>query len=425
MASFYESLKDLFTQDMGMKVARVVEEKEANVNKAASHVIAGLLGVMAKKGNTTQIQNIFEEAGNINLISDVGTFDEHLTHPQQTIGDNFLQALLGDKAADFTDPISKEAGISEVAANRIISIIGPSFPAFFGKKMVRDNMSYAGIINDIKMQEKTFASKIPAGIVKAFNIGTVLDTTKTYANAKPASTYATSGISNSNPEPKKKNSWITWVLVIIAILLIFFWWRSCNNKHTDDMAMDRSVYMPDTTNVIAQANPRVSNAAADMDERMDMHEIALPNGEHFEAYKDGVEDKMVNYLNSEDYKKASAKDLEGKWFEFDNIAFEFGSTTELKEESKSQLNNIAAILKAHKDAKVMVAAFADKRGTETANMRVSKERAKTIEKMLENAGVGSQVVKTEGLGDQYAQYSADAPDSERMKDRDIAIRFVK
>lgn len=51
MASFYESLKDLFSQEMATKIAGVLEEKDTNINKAASHIIASLLGVTAKKGS--------------------------------------------------------------------------------------------------------------------------------------------------------------------------------------------------------------------------------------------------------------------------------------------------------------------------------------------------------------------------------------
>ena len=431
MASFYESLKDLFNPEMTKKIAEVLEEKESDINKAASQIIAGLLAVTAKKGHTQKINNIFEEAGNINLISDVGMFDEYLTHPQQEIGDNFLQHLLGDKAEDFTTPISKSTGLSEVVINRLVSIIAPSFPAFFGKKLVKDKVSFQSIIDDIKAQERSFEAKLPADLIKAFGLGTVLNTTKPHTTAQAVGSTASSSTASTKtttPEPtpqkKNKNSWITWLFVLIALLLIFFWWRSCNSN-PDNMANSGSAYMVDSTTVIAEANPTVSNAPAEVADVLAVTEITLPNGEQVEAYKDGIEEKMVNFLNSAEYKNATAKDLESKWFEFDNIDFEFGSTTELKEGSKPQLDNIIAILKAHKDAKVMVAAFADKKGTETANMRVSKERAQNIEKMLEKAGVGAQVVKTEGYGDTHARYSADAPESDRQKDRDIALRFVK
>lgn len=157
----------------------------------------------------------------------------------------------------------------------------------------------------------------------------------------------------------------------------------------------------------------------------DTSHVMLPNGVKLVAYDDGVEEKMVEYLNSDDYKKATEKELQDKWFQFDNIDFEFGSSTQLKPESQTQLNNIIAILKAYKNAKIKVAGFADKKGTEEVNMEISKERAKTIESLLEKGGVGSQVVKTEGYGDEYAKYSANDSDEKRAKDRDIALRFVK
>lgn len=431
MASFYESLKDLFSQEMTTKIAQVLEEKESSISKATSHIIAGLLGITAKRGHVSHIKNIFEEAGNINLISDIGMFDEHLTHPEQKIGDDFLEHLLGDKAESFTAAISKESGVPQVAANRLISVIAPSIPAFFGKKMVKDGQHFQSIIDEIKVQARSFSTKIPTDLIKAFGLGTILDAGKAHTAPNVASSATTQSTASTKtptpktePEKKSKNSWITWLFALIALLLIFFWWRSCNSN-PDNIAYTGNEYMADSVNVIAEANPTVSNAPAEAAEILAITEIALPNGQQLEGYKNGVEEQMVNFLNSNEYKNATAKDLESKWFEFDNIDFEFGSTTNLKEGSKPQLDNIIAILKAHKDTKVMVAAFADKKGTETANMRVSKERAKTIEKMLEAGGVGSQVVKTEGYGDTQAEYSADAPESDRQKDRDIAIRFVK
>lgn len=436
MALFYESLKDLLSPEMTTKIAQTLEEKESNISKAGSHIIAGLLGLVAKKGHLSHLKQIFEEAGNINLLSDIGTFDEHLTHPEQEVGDNFLQHLLGDKAEIFTAAISKETGVSNVTANKLISVIAPSFPAFFGKKMVKDGMNFQSIIDEIKTQEKSFSAKIPGDLIKGFGLGTILNaakaqvTTHATGNAKAQSTASTKTATpesegqQSAPAKKNKNNWIAWLFVLIALLLIFFWWKSCNSN-PDNLAATGNEYMVDSVNIIAEANPIAANAPAEAAEVLAITEIILPNGTQLEGYKNGVEEQMVNFLNSDEYKKATAKELEGKWFEFDNIDFEFGSTTDLKDGSKSQLDNIIAILKAHKDTKIMVAAFADKKGSETANMRVSKERAQAIEKILEANGVGSQVVKAVGYGDTQAEYSADAPEKDRQKDRDIALRFVK
>ena len=89
------------------------------------------------------------------------------------------------------------------------------------------------------------------------------------------------------------------------------------------------------------------------------------------------------------------------------------------------LDNIASILKNYKNAKIKIAGFADKKGTEAANMKISQERAKTIESLLEKRGVGPQIVKVQGYGDEFAKHSASESDAQRSEDRDIALRFVK
>ena len=45
--------------------------------------------------------------------------------------------------------------------------------------------------------------------------------------------------------------------------------------------------------------------------------------------------------------------------------------------------------------------------------------------MLDKKGVGSQIVRTEGFGDEYAKHSPQESNEKRAEDRDIALRFVK
>lgn len=395
MANFYDSLKGLISQEMISKAATVVEEQPNKVSSAFASIIPSLLAVISKKGNTPQMRNIFEEAGNLNILSGMDSIcEERPSQNQQRIGDNFLQHLLGDKAADFTDPIADKAGISKVAGNRLMSMIAPIVAGFFGNKLVKENWTLPRIIDQIDSEKDSYANLIPAGLAKSFGLNGV----------------------RAEQKGKKNNNWVIWVVLIIVLLLLLFWWKSCRN--TDTANTMEEVTVTDTIRQLPESQ-RVANA-----DRVST-EVSLPNGTRLQAYRGGVEEDMVNYLNSDEYKNASENDLKEKWFQFDNIAFEFNSATELKPESQAQLNNIVAILKNYKDAKIRVAGFADKRGTEQANMQISKERAKTIESMLDKAGVGSQVVRTEGFGDEYAKHSADAPDSERMEDRDIALRFVK
>lgn len=409
MSQFYDSLKRFVSPGMMTNAARVVEEKEANISNAVSSIFASLLGVFAKDGTTPQIKNILTEAGNLDLLGNLEPLcQENPTVDQRRIGDSFLQSLLGDRAADFTAPIAKQAGISKVATNRLVSMLAPIFAGYFGKKVAKDGWSIRKIQDEIKNQKNTFIGMIPAELMSTFGLKDTLN-------------------APSNEPVKKKNGWVTWLIIIILLILIIILWRSCRNRNTDTVANQRTM----VTDTVRQArdNTRTMTSTASYSESQGTNTsnetratttMTLADGTTIHVYRNGTEQNILNFINSNDFKNASDKDLQNRWFEFDNIAFEFGSGTELKSGSRTQLNNIISILKNNKDVKVRVAAFADRRGSEDANMEVSKQRAKTIEKLLEEGGVGSQVVKVEGYGDEYAKHSANAPESQRVEDRDIA-----
>ena len=158
MAQVFDSLKALMNTERITRASRVVEEKESNVSTASSAIIASFLGVILKKGNTPQLRNILDQAGNLDILSDIGNIcDEKATGEQLKIGDDFTQHLLGDKAADFTAPIAAKAGISKPATNRLISMIAPIIAGYLGNKMVRDKWCFNKICTEIENEKNGFA----------------------------------------------------------------------------------------------------------------------------------------------------------------------------------------------------------------------------------------------------------------------------
>lgn len=403
MEQIYDSLRSLIKPEMVSKASKMLDEKESGISSAVSSIVAGILGVMLKKGNVPQLRNILEEGGNLHFASGDGSLDD-----QQRIGDDFLQHLLGDKAADFSDPIADDSNISKVATNRLVSMIAPLVVGYLGNKLVNENWSMPHLLNEIGKQKDSFKKYLPAGLIGNFGLSSVLNKTeKTVV-----------------PEKKKSNSWIIWLILVALVVLLFFVWRSCGNTNSEgyqgNSSNDTILQRVDITEIEAEEARYPTDAMG-----RDTARLTLPDGTIITVYKGGVEEQMLNYLKSGDYKNATEDQLKEKWFNFDNIAFEFNSATELKSGSEQQLGNIAAILKNYKDAKIRVAGFADKVGTESANMEISKERAKKVEQLLEERGAGSQIVKTEGFGDEYAKHSASESNDARSSDRDIALRFVK
>lgn len=158
-------------------------------------------------------------------------------------------------------------------------------------------------------------------------------------------------------------------------------------------------------------------------ETRELGEVTLPDGKTLQAYPGGIEDQLVKFIGS-DYKTADEAALKDKWFNFDDLNFEFNST-KLTPESKRQLDNIVAILKAFPDVKIKIGGYTDKKGDDAANLKLSDSRAKAVQDALKAAGVGAQVPEAEGYGEQFATVDENASDEARAVDRKTAIRLLK
>lgn len=153
-------------------------------------------------------------------------------------------------------------------------------------------------------------------------------------------------------------------------------------------------------------------------------EVSLPNGTKLQAFPGGIEDQLVKFVQSDDYKNGTDATLKEKWFNFDDLTFVFGKP-DLEPKSKRQLDNIVAILKAYPDVKIKIGAYSDKKGDDAKNLKLSEDRAKAVKAALEAAGVGAQVPQAEGYGEQFATVAETESDEARAVDRKTAVRLIK
>jgi len=159
-------------------------------------------------------------------------------------------------------------------------------------------------------------------------------------------------------------------------------------------------------------------------ENRTLTEVTLPDGTKLSAYPGGIEDQLIKFIQSDEYKNGTNDTLKNKWFTFDDLNFKTGST-ELSETSKRQLDNLVSILKAFPDVKIKVGGYTDKTGDDAKNKTLSDGRAKSVKAALEKAGVGAQVPEAEGYGEEFAKVPETASDEERKADRKTEIRLLK
>ncbi len=83
-----------------------------------------------------------------------------------------------------------------------------------------------------------------------------------------------------------------------------------------------------------------------------------------------------------------------------NIYFGFDSAV-LLATAKRMLDDSASVLKRHPDVKVDIAGFADSRGPESYNMKLSERRAEAVRDYLEQAGVDAARISARGYGESH------------------------
>ncbi len=159
-------------------------------------------------------------------------------------------------------------------------------------------------------------------------------------------------------------------------------------------------------------------------ENKTLTDVTLPDGTKLQAFAGGIEDQLVKFIQSDDYKNGTVETLKDKWFPFDDLKFKFDST-ELEDSSQRQLANIIAILKAFPNVKIKLGAYTDKKGDDARNLKLSDGRAKAVKAKLETAGVGAQVPEAEGYGEKFATVAETATDEERAVDRKTSVRLIK
>ena len=162
MEQIYKSLRGLVSPDITTKIAERLHVKDKEVSQAVSSIFAGFLVLTQINGDTPQIRNIFDEAGSLQVLSKIESVcSEPLTPELWSVGDNFLQHVLGDRAANFTTWISLETGLTNVAVNTLVGILAPVFVGYVGEKLATNQWSMRKLLGLISSQKGTYRKFIP------------------------------------------------------------------------------------------------------------------------------------------------------------------------------------------------------------------------------------------------------------------------
>ncbi|WP_430614245.1 OmpA family protein [Flavobacterium sp. JP2137] len=314
-------------------------------------------------------------------------------------------SLFGSSNAEVMASIQRESGLSEPVANTVMEQATSGVLGFF--KNLSPNFDTDAIFSFLGANKGAFVAALPAGFsLLGFGAG---------KHSAPEPVVHAQRAQPVAPVKKEKGGsiWLYIILLLIAAALVYFFLNGKGKTPTTGTVNPTVV----DSNSVQQVDG-TSSQTVDLNHR-EVLKVTLPDGVVIDAYKGGIEDRLVAFLKT-DYKKMGANQLKDTWFDFDNLNFETNSAV-ITEDSRGQLTNIVAILHAFPDTKLKIGGYTDKTGTEAVNIKLSGERAQAVKKSLETAGKGSQVDGAEGYGSKFAKYDATAPESERVLDRHISV----
>jgi len=106
-----------------------------------------------------------------------------------------------------------------------------------------------------------------------------------------------------------------------------------------------------------------------------------------------------------------------------DILFDFNKAT-INAQSNPKLDKAAEIIKAAPAENFVIIGMTDKKGSDSYNLNLSRQRAAAVVKALEARGVNSSTLKSIGIGSQEATVPATASDAERQADRKVVVRAI-
>jgi outer membrane protein OmpA-like peptidoglycan-associated protein len=392
--SIIDTLAQFVSPTLTTKLSATTGEPAANIEKGLRAAITTMVGGLAARASDPEsIGQIYGAA--IDPTNDTSVFDssEHLitrvtTGADRTASSNFIQSLLfGNRESSVVDALATHAGVTATTARSLLSIATSLVMAYLGKIIRTETLDASALASRLIGERETVASRLPAGMSKFFpTLGTM---ERERVPAEPVSRVA------SDVRPRSAWAWVLPVMLAAlgAWALIAFLNHPVERKSALNTREPRAV---GTSGLADREPPR-----------------ELPGGVSLRFPRNGTEAKLLSFI------QGSAPVTTDTWFEFDRLNFETDSAV-IRADSRDQLSNIAAILKAYPAARVKIGGYTDNVGRAEANTQLSRARAESVRDALQRLGVDSSRVQAEGYGDQHP--IADNNTSEgRANNRRVAI----
>lgn len=407
--SFLTQIKKFIQPEFIDALSMNSSDSKEGIQRAFDVTIPSLL-MKLHDTDSTLLQSILSKAqGLFTGSSDI--------HSKLTGVSSIVSSLFGSNYDGIKSNVAKYANISEATSDSVLKTSMVGILDYF--KDLSPDFDLSIIKNFIASKLPDVKGLIPASFAGFATSAFANDSHQTptnhninkVVNENETNQYKTN---NSPYKEQKDEGGGGFLKVLIPLLIgvaaIFFLYKMCS-KDKEPVVNDSVV-----TDTISTTTDTTVTTTVTRESQI----VKLHDGTELNAYKGGIEEQLVAFLEKGEYKTMSEEDLKSIWFDFDYLNFDTASAT-ITGDTKIQLDNIAAILKAYPDAKIKIGGYTDKVGNEVNNKKLSTDRANEVKSYLSDKGFAAQIDGAEGYGSEFAKYPADAPEEDRVLDRRVSL----
>jgi OmpA-OmpF porin, OOP family len=379
-SNFLTLVQNQISGQLMKKIADFLEEDIQTTQKALDVALPSVVGgianqVSSQTGAEHILNTLSTDKMDGSLTDSLGILLSGGSATQGLInyGDKVNEGLFGKKTSAIMDWIASYAGIKTGSASGLMSLISPIVMNAIGQKVLSENTGVSGLQSLLGGQIDVLKNSIPAGLKSVLKLSNLNLETPSVPQVVTASKRAIEAAESNIEEKSLFSSLLPWLILLGAGVMGLLYLRKCNTNAPEP---------PATSPVVFDQLPILKVDS--------IKSITLPQLGDLKIATGSFLDKLHDEIKSPTLDPTKA-------LVFDNVNFATGKA-DLTESSKSQLSDLAKIMKAYPKVEIKIDGHTDNVGQEEKNKKLSEDRAAAVKKYLTDNGIDSKRVTTEGFG---------------------------
>ena len=395
--STLSSLFNLLDSRSVTEIASRLGESGQAVSRGLESTTASMIsGLAARSNDANSMSQLFRLISHAPSDVNVPNLASAVMSPAGTTGataslldsgKHFLSLALGGDHSAVADAIGRSSGLRATSVASLMSLAAPLLMSAFGRAVRSGNMTQEGVRDWLVQENASVQGLLPVGLQPVAQPNPARPTVDTGSRPLSITTVR---------EPRAGVPGWMWILPALLLIPLLFW--LFNRQHVREVTpIAPELVRPDLGAFISRTLP--GNV-----------QLSIPSR--------GVEVRLLDFIQD-----PTSTVNETTWFDFDRLLFDTDSAR-LRPESREQLQNIAAILKAYPNVHIKVGGYTDNTGDAASNMKLSQDRANGVVDQLVGAGISRDRLEAQGYGEQFP-VADNATAEGRARNRRISMRVTQ